>query len=135
MDFPNACCGDAPDLLTQYFVENCANKKWQCRYVYGVYRLDKYQNIFGHAWLEIGHHIIVDITSDQRQFRNGRVFPQDAFMPCFVGESSDFHELFEVEPLQCRTLFGLKSMKENAYFRLNELYEIIISCIEQMCDY
>lgn len=71
MDFPNACCGDAPDLLTQYFVENCANKKRQYRYVYGVYRLDKYQNIFGHAWLEIDHHIIVDITSDQRQFRNG----------------------------------------------------------------
>ena len=42
-DFPNACCGDASDLLAQYLKENY-DKRCQYQYVYGVYRYDDFEN-------------------------------------------------------------------------------------------
>ena len=128
-DFPNACCGDAPELLAQYLKENYdINSKYQC--VYGVYRYDDFDNIFGHSWLVVNDCIIVDITSDQRQFMNARIFPQNACVPCFVGKHSDFHSLFEMEPSQCRDFCGIETMGDFTFARLKTLYDIILQNIE-----
>lgn len=123
-DFPNACCGDAPDLLAQYLIDN-ASQNVRCKYVYGTYR---YDIPYGHSWLVIDDSYIVDITADQRQFKNKRIFPQDAFRPCYVGISSKFHSLFEVEPSQSREFYSLKDLND-AYERMRDLYNIILDCI------
>lgn len=128
-DFPNACCGDASDLLAQYLKENY-DKRCQYQYVYGVYRYDDFENIFGHAWLMIDRKIIVDITSDQRQFQNSEIFPQNACVPCFVAEESKFHSLFEIEPSQCRNFYGIDAMGDYTYTRLKAIYDIIVQNIE-----
>ena len=128
-NFPNACCGDAPELLAQYLMENYdSSSKYKC--VYGSFRYDGFDNFFGHSWLVVNDGIIVDITADQRQFRNTMIFPQNAFVPCFVGEHSDFHLLFEIEPAQCRDFYGIDTMGDYTYARLNTLYDIIIKNIE-----
>lgn len=128
-DFPNACCGDAPELLAQYLIENYdSSSKYKC--VYGVFRYDDFENVFGHSWLVVDDYVIVDITSDQRQFKNTRIFPQDACLPCFVGRYSEFHSLFEIEPLQCRDFHGIDAMGRNTYLRLKILYNTIIQNIE-----
>lgn len=128
-DFPNACCGDAPELLAQYLMENYdSNSKYKC--VYGSFRDDDFDNFFGHSWLVINDSIIVDITADQRQFNNARMFPQNAFVPCFVGVYSDFHSLFEIQPSQCRDFYGIETMGEYTFARLKTLYDIIIQNIE-----
>lgn len=128
-NFPNACCGDAPELLAQYLMEKySSNSKYECRY--GVLRCDNFENFFGHAWLVINDCIIVDITSDQRQFKNTRIFPQNACVPCFVGKHSDFHSIFEIEPSHCREFYGIETMGEYTFARLKALYDIIIRNIE-----
>ena len=128
-NFPNACCGDAPELLAQYLFENYdSNGKYQC--VYGVFRYDDFENIFGHSWLVVNDSIIVDITADQRQFSNASIFPQNAYVPCFVGMNSDFHSLFEIEPAQRRDFYGIDTMGDYTYARLKILYDIIIQNIE-----
>lgn len=128
-DFPNACCGDAPELVAQYLMENYdRDSKYQC--VYGNFRYDDFDNFFGHSWLVVNDCIIVDITADQRQFRNARIFPQNACVPCFVGRHSDFHLRFEIEPSQCRDFYGIETMGDYTFARLNALYDIIIQNIE-----
>ena len=37
LDFPNACCGDAPDLLAQYLMDNLSEQNISYRSVYGTY--------------------------------------------------------------------------------------------------
>ena len=128
-DFPNACCGDTPDLLAQYLMEHYHNNI-KYRSVYGTFRFDDFNEIFGHRWLVLNNRIIVDVTSDQRQFKNTEIFPQDANMPCFVGTNSDFHSLFEIVPDQCTDFYGLETMNECTYLRLKKLYDIIIENIE-----
>ena len=44
---------------------------------------------------------ILDITADQQQFKNDKIFPQDAVQRCYVGTNSEFHSMFEIEPSQC----------------------------------
>ena len=129
-DFPNACCDDAPDLLAQYLIDN-TGQNIRCRCVYGTYRFDDFENIYGHSWLVVDNFYIVDITADQRQFKNERVFPQDAIQPCYVGTNSKFHSLFEIEPIACRDFYGLRNYGECAYRRMKELYDIILACIEK----
>lgn len=101
-DFPNACCGDAPELLAQYLMDNDLSQNISCRTVHGTYRYNDFENIFGQSWLVVDGAYIVDITSDQRQFKNEHIFPQDAIQPCYVGTKSMFHSLFEIESSQCR---------------------------------
>ena len=128
-DFPNACCGDAPELLAQFLTENYdSNSKYKC--VYGVFRYDDFENIFGHSWLVVNDCDIVDITSDQRQFKDARIFPQNAWVPCFVGRRSDFHSLFEIEPLQSKDFHGIDTMGRDTYLRLKTLYDTITQSIE-----
>lgn len=129
-DFPNACCTDAPDLLAEYLIEHDSAHSISCQYVYGVYRYDEFENIYGHAWLQIDKSIIVDITADQRQF-NCEIFPKNAFVPCFVERQSAFHSLFEIEPLGCREFYGLKLLGEDSYNRLKPIYDIITQCINE----
>lgn len=131
LDFPNACCGDAPDLLAQYLMDNLSEQNISYRSVYGTYRYDDFENIFGHSWLVVDDLYIVDITADQRQFKNDRIFPQDAVQPCYVGTSSDFHSMFEIEPLQCQRFYGLRKLGECAYQRMKELYDVILNCIDK----
>jgi len=128
-NFPNGCCGDAPDLLAQYLIDNSQGRNIQCKYVYGTYEYDQFDNKFGHAWLVVNDSIIVDITADQRQFKNKRIFPQDVIGPCFVGKKSEFHSLFEIDIYQCRKIYGLQYLGENAYTRLKTLYEVILDHI------
>lgn len=130
-DFPNACCGDAPELLAQYLMENDSDQSIRCRTVYGTYRYDDFENIFGHSWLVVDGTYIVDITTDQRQFKNERIFPQDAVKPCYVGTGSNFHSMFEIEPYQCREFYGLQNLGEYSYRRMKELYDIILNCIDK----
>ncbi len=129
-DFPNACCGDAPELLAQYLMDNDLSKSIKCKCVYGVYRYDNFENIFGHSWLIVDDYCIVDITADQRQFKNKRMFPQDDIQPCYVGVDSTFHSMFEIEPIQCRDFYGLQYLSEHSYNRMKALYDIIVSCID-----
>lgn len=129
-DFPNACCGDAPELLAQYLMDNTMDSDIRLKSVYGSYRYDNFENFFGHSWLVVDDTYIVDITTDQRQFKNKRIFPQDAVQPCFVGKDSRFHSMFEIEPFQCRNFYSLSNLGEYSYKRMKKLYEIIIDCIE-----
>ena len=128
-DFPNACCGDSPDLLAQYLMDNSIDSTIRLKYVHGSYRYDDFENFFSHAWLVVDGTYIVDITADQRQFKNKRIFPQDAVQPCFVGKGSKFHSMFEIEPVQCRYFYGLSNLGEYSYKRMKWLYEIILDCI------
>ena len=100
------------------------------RCVYGSYQYDDFENFFGHSWLVVDDTYIVDITVDQRQFKNEEIFPQDAMEPCYVGEESRFHSMFEIEPLQCREFYGLSNLGEYSYNRMKKLYETILECIE-----
>ena len=129
-NFPNACCDDAPELLAQYLIDNDMDQNIRCRRVYGTYRYDDFENIYGHAWLVVNNSYIVDITADQNQFLNERLFPQDAVKSCYVGTNSQFHSIFEIESLQCRECFGLLHLGECSYKRMKELYDIILSCID-----
>lgn len=130
-DFPNACCGDAPELLAQYLMDNDLNKNTKCTTACGSYRYDDFENHFSHSWLIVDDTYIVDITADQRQFKNERIFPQDAIQPCFVGMDSEFHSMFEIEPFQCREFYGLQNLGEYSYQRMKELYDIILSCVAE----
>lgn len=130
-DFPNACCGDAPDLLAQYLIDNALERKISCRCVYGTCRYDDYDMIYGHSWLVVNNVYIVDITADQRQFKNQKIFPQDAIRPCYVGTGSKFHSLFEIEPFCCRDFSNLKNLGEYSYRRMKELYDVILNCIDK----
>ena len=134
-DFPNACCGDAPELLAQYLIDNDLNQKINCRIVYGTYRYDDFDNFFGHSWLVVNEGIIVDITADQRQFKDKNIFPQNAIQPCFVETNSEFHSMFEIVPVQCREFYGLRNLGDYAYKRMKELYDIILSCIDENESY
>lgn len=53
--FPSGCCGDASELLGQYF-QHSGLGEWQ--YVFG------WQGTKSHAWIE-QNGLIVDITADQ----------------------------------------------------------------------
>lgn len=130
-DFPNACCGDAPELLAQYLLDNVPDPNVRYLCVYGTYRYDDFENFFGHSWLVIDDSYIVDITADQRQFKNKQIFPQDAIQPCFIGTDSRFHSLFEIMPSQCREFYGLQNLGEYSYKRMKELYDTIIDCIDK----
>lgn len=131
-DYPNACCGDASDLLAQYLIDNDLEGNIKCRCVYGTYRYDEFENIYGHRWLVVDDYYIVDITPDQRQFKNKKIFPQDAFLPCYVGTDSEFHSMFEIEPIQCREFYDLRCLGEVSYERMKKLYDVILECIERL---
>ena len=129
LNFPNACCTDAPDLLAQYLMEHDLAHSIKCKYVCGTYDYDDYYHKFSHAWLEINGNIIVDITADQKQFQDEKIFPQNAFMPCFVGEYSKFHSLFRVCQSQCRDICDLRYLGDISCARMQALYETIVNCI------
>lgn len=126
--FPNACCNDAPDLLAEYLMDHDLSHKMEYRCVHGHYDYDDFDNKFTHAWLEVNGNIIVDIAADQLQFGNSRIFPQNAFVPCFVGKESDFHSLFEID--NRRDIYGLRCLGDTSYFRLKLIYDTIVKCIE-----
>lgn len=128
-DFPNACCGDATELVAQYLLDNDPSHTLRCRYIYGTYDYDDFENKFGHTWLEVNDGIIVDITANQRQFRDSKIFPQDAIVPCYVGMRNDFYSLFEENPHQSYRFCDLRCFPEEAYIRMKNIYDTIISCI------
>lgn len=130
-DFPNGCCGDTPELLAQYLIDNNTDRNIRCRCVYGTYRYDGFENIYGHKWLVVDASYIVDITADQGQFKNERIFPQDAIQPCYVGTNSKFHSLFEIDPFQCGEFYGLRNLGTCAYKRMKDLYDVILDCINK----
>lgn len=122
-NFPNACCGDTPWLVAQYLMDHDPDNDIQYRYVYGRYFDDDFEKRCGHAWLEviwpeIKKKVIVDITSDQRQFRNRDIFPVCASVPCYVGRKNEFYSLFEVIPSQCCRIYGLNALDGNERFRM-----------------
>lgn len=130
LNFPNACCGDAPELLAQYLMDNFPRQNTSYKIVCGTYRYDDFENIFSHSWLVVDDVYILDITADQQQFKNDKIFPQDAVQRCYVGTNSEFHSMFEIEPSQCRRFCGLRKLDEYAYQRMKELYDVILDCIK-----
>ena len=127
--FPNACCNDAPDLLAEYLLAHDLSHTMKCRCVYGYYDYDDFDYKFTHNWLEINGSIIVDIAADQQQFHNRRIFPQNAFRPCFVETESEFHSLFKVNSR--RDIHSLYYLGEFSYSRLKPIYDTIVECIEE----
>lgn len=130
-DFPNACCGDASELLAQYLMDNNLYQNISYKTVYGTCRDDNFENFYSHAWLVIDGTYIVDITADQRQFKIKRIFPQDAVKPCYVGTGSKFHSMFEIELGHCREFYGLQNLGKDSHQRMKELYDIILKCIDE----
>ena len=129
-DFPNACCGDAPELLAQYYMDNGLKQDFKYKTVHGTYRYDDFENIFSHSWLVVNDTCIVDITADQRQFKNKKIFPQDAVKSCYVGAHSEFHSLFGIDSNQCREFYGLRNLGDYSYNRMKKIYDVIITCID-----
>ena len=113
--FPRGCCGDASDMLAQYLMDNGISFKCVC----GTY-CDQ-----SHEWLEVDN-IIVDITSDQ--FNNNSMFNKSNFPPCYVGCENEFYKLFMQNINYRQSFFGLRGLN-GAYYRLNQLYTIIINNI------
>lgn len=133
--FPNACCGDAVWLVAQYLKEHDRESSIQYRYVYGIYDYDDFENRFGHAWLEViwpktKRKAIVDITSDQPQFRNTDIFPQCASVPYYVGGKNEFYSLFEVIPCQCSRIYGVDQLNGTEGNRMRKLYNTIVEHID-----
>lgn len=128
-DFPNACCGDVPELVAQFLLDY--DNTLKCRYVYGQYNYDDFDHKYGHAWLEVNDSIIVDIAADQRQFRDAEIFPVDATVPCYVGKKNAFYSLFEEAPRQSYRFYDLRQHPPVAYNRMKKLFDIITSCINE----
>lgn len=126
--FPRACCGDASDLLGQFFLDE-GIQMW---YVCGTHlesRPDEYgeRNLHSHAWLTTADpittddYLIVDITGDQFNGNpdyccdNGSVY---------VGEMDDFHRMFEFEARDVHPIASLHSLGFAAG-RLINFYKLI----------
>lgn len=134
-EFPKACCGDTVWLVAQYLKEHDRQGAIQFRYVYGSYDDDDFENRCGHAWLEViwtkaRKKVIVDITSDQPQFRNTRIFPQCASVPYYVGRKNEFYSLFEVIPCQCSMIDGIDQLFGAEKVRMRKLYNTIVKFID-----
>lgn len=130
-NFPNACCGDATELVAQYLIEHDKYNEITCRYVSGTYRYDDFDNKYSHAWLEVNGKIVVDVTSDQGHFKNPRIFPVEEVCPCYVGEKTKFHSLFEEDRLGCYVFYDLRCLGPETFNRMKELYDIITECIDE----
>lgn len=114
--FPTACCGDATDLLGQYFMDHGIPSKYVCGTYY--YGRDSYDSQ-SHAWLLLDDGRIADITADQ--FNGQRLYSHD-YRPVYVGEMDAAYKIFEVEP--CRNIHDNVGIQGIA--RLSELYKIIL---------
>lgn len=96
--FPRACCGDASDLLAQFFLENEINST----YVWGNrYFDDPEEGTQSHAWILVDG-LIVDITGDA------------------------FHSLFDVEERNMHEFYGIENYGHMCQPRLYDLYRKII---------
>ena len=116
--FPQACCGDATELLGQYFLENGIKSKYVCG---NRYFEDPEEGTQSHAWLLIGN-LIVDITGDQ--FAD-RISYYNYDKKVYVGTGDAFHDLFEVEERDIEVFSGLESYNKICRTRLLYLYQKI----------
>jgi len=112
--YPVGCCGDASDLLAEFFFANGIIAKYVCGTCYHNNEMQS------HAWLLVDDTVIVDITGDQFKF-NPIYYNFDRRV--YVGASNKFYELFEVDSL--RDIHGYSSTALSTY-RLKKLYSTII---------
>lgn len=117
--FPIGCCGDASELLANYFLINGIQSTYCFGTKYGEDDYDKQS----HAWLELENGLIVDITTDQ--FKGKIDYPQEYAIPCYVGIMTPLHNLFEVRNSDCKPFYGFEDYYDTETERLNCLYEII----------
>lgn len=90
--FPRGSCGMASCFLGEYLMENGVSTRYINRtYYYGETSYDSQ----AHTWLEINAHLIVDITGDQ--FEDNPIL-MNYDIPVYVGDYTDFYELFESTP-------------------------------------
>ncbi len=122
--FPDGCCGDVCDLLGQFFLEHRVHS----RYICGTYRKGSFEDKCSHAWLEIDG-IVVDITADQKQFRNGLIFKSEDRIPCYVGKYKNCYLEFDIENFQCRNICGLRNLGQVSFDRLRPIYNTIIQIL------
>ena len=111
--YPVGCCGDASDLLAEFFFANGIIAKYVCGTCYDN------NEIQSHAWLLVDDTVIVDITGDQFKF-NPIYYNFDRRV--YVGASNKFYELFEVNSL--RDIHGYSDTSLSTY-RLKKLYSTI----------
>lgn len=116
------------DLIVQYLIDH-SQEALSYKYVCGEYRGECFDDYYSHAWLEINGELIVDLTADQ--FKNNPLFCKSNPSPCYVGNLNHFYSLFDVEPSQCFTHYGLKALGQVAYKRLSEIYNKILSYIDR----
>ena len=116
--FPRACCGDASDLLAQFFLENKINST----YVWGNRYFDNpEEGTQSHAWLLVDG-LIVDITGDQ--FMNDSLY-YNYSLPVYVGTGDAFHSLFDVEERNMHKFYGIENYGHMCQPRLFDLYRKI----------
>lgn len=100
--FPTGQCGNASDLLAQYFLDNGIN---EIEYVCGTYRDEHMYDIQSHAWLVLERKIIVDITGDQ--FKNSRSSLKND-IPIYVGPITDYYKQFDTPSRDRHRHYGLQ---------------------------
>lgn len=118
--FPRRCCGDTCCLLGHYLLE----KGIETEYIGGNYYGDDAGYGQSHAWLLFDGNIIIDITADQ--FWNNPIF-LNYNIPVYIGESDDFHRLFEVDPRDVSDSIRICELGSACISRLSRIYSIIVS--------
>lgn len=116
--FPCGCCGDAADLLGEFFLENGIKSYYVCG---NRYFDNTEEGTQSHAWLLVDN-LIVDITGDQFKAR-ASYYNYDKKV--FVGTGDDFHALFRVEKRDMHIFTGIKGYNGICRSRLFELYQKI----------
>ncbi len=119
--FPRGCCGDTCYLLGQYLLANGISSWYVCGNYYG--KNDFFQS---HAWLRIEGNLIVDITGDQ--FSEKAIFLRYN-IPAYIGQTDNFHALFQVEERDVHEMVSLKSLGCMEPCRLPNLYQRICKYI------
>ena len=82
--FPSACCDDASQLLAAYLHDNNFGQAVRMDGTNGGFN----RELNSHVWL-VCAGLIIDITADQ--------FERYGMPPVFIGASSEFHDLFDVD--------------------------------------
>lgn len=122
--FPSGCCGDASELLAQFFLEHGIRTK----YIVGEYQDDNPYNSQRHAWLSTEDGTIIDITGDQ--FASNPLF-LCYDIPCYVGKIDSLHKKFEVIARQSYEFSGFNYESESAIHGMKDLYQKIIHYIPE----
>ena len=82
--FPDDCCDMTCDLLAEYLREHGI-------YTFQINGKHKYDNQWHHVWLNTFDGVVINITGDQFNGKNG--FPNN-ISSVWVGEENEVHDIF-----------------------------------------